>query len=46
MIIEEVNYWQQMFYDLLEQMEERIGADDWLLEEFRQYAKELEEENN
>jgi hypothetical protein len=42
--MEEVNYWQQMFYDLLEQMEYRIGSDDWLLEEFRQYAKELEEE--
>ena len=42
--MEEVNYWQQMFYELLEQMESRIGADDWLLEEFRKGAKEIEEE--
>jgi hypothetical protein len=41
----EVNVWRNMFYDLLGEMEQRIGADDYLLEEFTKYAEELEGEN-
>jgi len=41
---EEVNYWRNMFYDLLEHVEEMYGKED-VFEEFRAYAKELEGDN-
>jgi hypothetical protein len=40
-----VNVWRNLFYDLLGEMEQRIGADDYLLQEFTKYAEELDEDN-
>jgi hypothetical protein len=39
----EVNYWRNMFYDLLEEVEQMYGKED-IWEQFREYAKELEED--
>ena len=38
----EVNFWKNMFYDLLEEVEQMVGHED-VWDEFREYAKELEE---
>ncbi len=40
----EVNYWRNMFYDLLEEVEQMYGKEH-IWEQFREYAKELEEDN-
>jgi hypothetical protein len=39
----EVNIWKNMFYDLLEEVEQMVGHED-IWEEFKGYAKELETE--
>jgi hypothetical protein len=36
----EVNYWRNMFYDLLEEVEQMYGKED-IWEQFRAYAEEL-----
>lgn len=41
---EKVNYWKNMFYDLLEEVEQMYGHED-VWEKFKEYAKELEEDN-
>lgn len=37
----EVNYWRNLFYDLLEEVEQMYGKED-VWDEFRKYAEELE----
>jgi hypothetical protein len=37
----EVNYWRNMFYDLLEEVEQMYGKEH-IWEQFRAYAEELE----
>jgi len=39
----EVNYWRNMFYDLLEEVEQMYGTEQ-IWEQFREYAKQLEED--
>jgi hypothetical protein len=41
---EKVNYWKNMFYDLLDEVEQMWGKED-VWEKFKEYAEELEEEN-
>lgn len=40
----EVNIWRNMFYDLLEEVEQMYGQED-VWEQFKEYAKELEDDN-
>lgn len=40
---EKVNHWRNMFYDLLEEVEQMHGHED-VWEQFKEYAKELEED--
>lgn len=39
-----VDYWKNMFYDLLEEVEQMYGHED-VWEQFKEYAKELENNN-